>query len=156
MIIQKGSQKLCDLSLSYLIYRWQKLCDLSLSLIGWEEYMLILADIFLDQREMYLANFFLLLSLFAMSWIPEAPPAVTTPPFLNTGGSLASCSMVVLGLGCSSNFISTSFFLIFSVIGVISSAKTPASAAAPQVCCDRRAKASQSSLKSLNQNLVAI
>ena len=34
-----------------------------LSLIGWEEYMLILADIFLDQLEMYLTNFFLLLSL---------------------------------------------------------------------------------------------
>ena len=77
---------------------------------------------------------------------PEAPPAVTTPPFLNTGGSFANCSRVVLGFGCSSNFISTSFFLILRVIGVISSAKTPASAAAPHVCCDRKAKASQSSL----------
>ena len=78
---------------------------------------------------------------------PEAPPAVTTPPFLKTGGSFASCSRVVLGFGCSSSFISTSFLLILRVIGVISSANTPASAAAPQVCCDRRAKASHSSLK---------
>ena len=51
MIIQKRSQKLCDLSLCHLIGRWQKLCDLSLSLIGWEEYMLVLTYILLDQWE---------------------------------------------------------------------------------------------------------
>ena len=70
------------------------------------------------------------------SQIPEADPAVTTPPFLKTVGSLASCSMVVLGLGCSSSVISTSPFLDLSTTGPISSAKWPAWAAAPHVCWD--------------------
>ena len=38
----------------------------------------------------------------APSQIPDALAAVTTPPFLKTGGSLAICSIVVWGLGCSS------------------------------------------------------
>ena len=43
----------------------------------------------------------------APSQIPEALAAVTTPPFLKTGGSLAICSGVVWGFGCSS--VSNSF-----------------------------------------------
>src|SRR5262249_55879032 len=36
------------------------------------------------------------------SFKPEELPAVTGPPFLKNGGSLASCSSVGLGRGCSS------------------------------------------------------
>ena len=44
----------------------------------------------------------LLITAAAPSQIPEALAAVTTPPFLKTGGSFAICSMVVCGFGCSS------------------------------------------------------
>uniref|UniRef100_A0A8D8QRQ7 Uncharacterized protein n=1 Tax=Cacopsylla melanoneura TaxID=428564 RepID=A0A8D8QRQ7_9HEMI len=63
----------------------------------------------------------------APSQIPEADPAVTTPSFLNTGGSLPSVSSVVCGLGCSSESIDTGFLLIVTSTGAISDLNTPAS-----------------------------
>ena len=43
----------------------------------------------------------------APSHIPEAFPALTVPPFLKTGPSLAIDSIVVFGFGCSSTENST-------------------------------------------------
>lgn len=61
--------------------------------------------------------------------VTEADPAVTTPSFLNTGGSLARESLVVLGRGCSSQSTTTSFLFSVTVTGQSSSLKYPLSLA---------------------------
>lgn len=53
----------------------------------------------------------------------EAFAAVTVPFALNTVGSLAICSAVVCGLGCSSCAKVSFPFLIFRSMGAISSLK---------------------------------
>ncbi len=85
------------------------------------------------------------ISAAAPSQIPLALPAVTTPSFLKTGGSLARVSIVVCGRGCSS--VSTVFgpLRVFTSTGAISSAKKPPSCAAAHFCCERTPKASESS-----------
>jgi len=52
--------------------------------------------------------------------LTEALAAVTVPPFLNTGASLAICSNVVWGRGCSSWAMDTLPFLAFTSMGAIS------------------------------------
>src|SRR4029077_11727264 len=78
----------------------------------------------------------------APSLIPEELPAVTVPPGRNTGLSLASCSSVVSGRGCSSSATSIVFFPVFTVSGTISSAKRPSAFARAARCWLRSAIAS--------------
>ena len=75
----------------------------------------------------------------APSQMPEADAGVTTPPFLKGVGSLASFSIEVCGLGCSSVSKTSSPFLPLSVIGASSSANLPAACAAAHFCCDETA-----------------
>mmetsp|Transcript_2760 Transcript_2760/g.4644 ORF Transcript_2760/g.4644 Transcript_2760/m.4644 type:complete len:209 (+) Transcript_2760:401-1027(+) len=83
----------------------------------------------------------------APSLIPEALPAVTTPPFLKRGLSLARLSKVVWGRGCSSVSKATSPFLrSLIMIGSISSLKRPSSLALPHNCWLRKASSSDCSL----------
>ena len=81
----------------------------------------------------------------APSFTPEALPAVTVRSGPFTPFSLASCSSVVCGRGCSSAANTTgSPFLRGMVTLISSSAKRPAASAAAQRCCERSAKASWS------------
>jgi hypothetical protein len=66
----------------------------------------------------------------APSQIPLALPAVTVPFLAKTGGSLASCSSVTCGRGCSSclkTVGSPPFFFGGRVTGAISPSKAPES-----------------------------
>ena len=53
-------------------------------------------------------------------------PADTVPPFLNTGGSFASCSNVTSGLGCSSTRNCFTPLRVFISTGHISLSNFPA------------------------------
>ena len=80
------------------------------------------------------------------SFTPLALPAVTVPFSRKGVGSLASCSNVVCGRGCSSASTTTgSPFRCGIVTGSISAANRPLSMAAPAFCWDRRANLSWSS-----------
>src|SRR5690606_32647712 len=81
----------------------------------------------------------------APSQIPDALPAVTTPSFLKTGGSLASTSIVVSGRGCSSLATVTGPLRVLTSTPTTSSANAPDSCAAAQRCWLLSANASQSS-----------
>ncbi|KWV87677.1 hypothetical protein PFLmoz3_02614 [Pseudomonas fluorescens] len=82
----------------------------------------------------------------APSFRLEALPAVTLPSFLNAGLSLARDSAVVPARGCSSTAKATGSPLRWGIrIGVISSAKRPASIAAAAFCWEAAAKASWAS-----------
>jgi hypothetical protein len=76
---------------------------------------------------------------------PEALPAVTVSSGPLMPLSLASCSSVVSVRGCSSvsKSLGSPFFCAIST-GTISPLKKPAALAAPQRCCERKAKASWS------------
>src|SRR6266850_1237653 len=80
----------------------------------------------------------------APSLIPEALPAVTTPPS-NRGLSFASWSSVASRRGCSSRLIvspAASFFLAGKVMAWISPWKNPSFSARAYFCCDARANSS--------------
>ena len=86
-----------------------------------------------------------MMSAAALSLTPLALPAVTVPFSRNGVGSLASCSSVVAGRGCSSQLTLTGSPLRCGIsTGVISRASRPISIAVPAFCCDRCAKASWS------------
>eukprot|EP01137_Pigoraptor_chileana_P003279 Opistho-2@43240 len=70
----------------------------------------------------------------APSLMPEALPAVTTPSFLKTGGSLPRDSRVVWGRACSSVLKSSGPFLPLSSIGAISALNRPSASALAHRC----------------------
>mmetsp|Transcript_15119 Transcript_15119/g.29832 ORF Transcript_15119/g.29832 Transcript_15119/m.29832 type:complete len:237 (+) Transcript_15119:468-1178(+) len=83
----------------------------------------------------------------APSEMPEALPADTRPSFLNMLGSFARLSIVAAPpRGCSSTEKVVVPFLVTISTGVISCAKRPSSWAFCQLCCDRRAYSSHSTL----------
>ena len=97
-----------------------------------------------SSRTCWPASFEQTTSAAAPSQMPDALPAVTTPSFLKTGGSLASVSSVVCGRGCSSTANCTGPFFDLSSSGAISSLKRPPSFAAAHAFCERSAYSSHS------------
>ena len=70
----------------------------------------------------------------APSLIPDAFPAVTTPPSLNAGFSLDRASAVVPSLGASSVSTMISHFFCFTMTGTISGMKIPLLTALQAFC----------------------
>ncbi|MNP09996.1 hypothetical protein D3C76_1021270 [compost metagenome] len=82
----------------------------------------------------------------APSLIPDAFPAVTVPFSLNIGFNLFNASIVFPNLGNSSVSKTTSPFLVFIVIGTISSLNSPDLIAFSAFNCDSSENLSCSSL----------